>query len=109
MTSTETPRFIGRADHGTCERCSRELTGAYILDIPGTGVVRMGRRCAARAMGWATSRVEMEAVAAEFRARKIADRRAAGFTMEDARALAAQAVTDDPEATAAALYAEVWA
>lgn len=59
------PRFLGRARGGAgCSRCSREVRNLYRIAIDGAEVV-MGRRCAARTMGWATTRVEMEAKIAE--------------------------------------------
>lgn len=62
----EGARFLGRDSHGgICGRCDRDLTGGtYLIDIDGDETV-MGRRCAARTMGWATSRVEMMAIQAE--------------------------------------------
>lgn len=60
MTRT-TAQFIGRAaQRGQCGKCGRELGTTYALVIDGAEVT-YGRRCAARAMGWATTRVEMEA------------------------------------------------
>ena len=59
-------KFLGRDIHGgICDRCTRDLAGnTYVIEVDGEQVV-MGRRCAARTMGWATSRVEMEAITAE--------------------------------------------
>ena len=67
MTQTA-PKFLGRyRGAAQCARCAREVTGLYVIRLDGEEVA-MGRRCAARTMGWATTRVEMEAKAAEHRA-----------------------------------------
>jgi len=65
MTTQRIPgaRFLGRnPGGGICTRRNRDLTTVtYLIDIDGAEVV-MGKRCASRTMGWATTRVEMEAV-----------------------------------------------
>jgi hypothetical protein len=72
---TATREFLGRAaQRGECMKCGRELGMTYALRLNGKAVT-YGRRCAARAMGWATSRVEMAAIQAE-RADELARRRA---------------------------------
>ncbi len=68
--TTKAPRittatFVSRhGAGGICQHCGRDLGMTYLLNIDGTEVV-MGRRCASRTLGWATSRVEMEAVRVE--------------------------------------------
>lgn len=63
--TTSSPRFVGRATGGAaCVCCGRAVTFMYLID-EGNGPAPYGRRCASRTMGWATSRVEMEAVRVE--------------------------------------------
>lgn len=58
-------RFIRRyGQKAMCDHCGRDLGMTYLLNIDGDDVV-MGRRCAARTLGWATTRVEMEAIRVE--------------------------------------------
>lgn len=70
MTTTKALRnpaaqFIRRyGQKGICQHCGRDLGMLYLIAIDGDEVP-MGRRCAARTLGWATTRVEMEAVRAE--------------------------------------------
>ena len=61
----ESAKFVRRyGQGGICEHCGRDLGMTYLLEIDGSEVV-MGRKCAARTLGWATTRVEMAAVQAE--------------------------------------------
>lgn len=81
--------FRGRAVGATaCSCCNRPLRYLYRLEGP-AGVVVMGRRCAARAMGWPTNSVEAEAARLEWMA------------VRDARMAVVVAAFPDLAATAA--------
>lgn len=76
MTTTRTARRsaellgIHRAQGDACDDCGRELSARlFVVRVRETGEERhLGRRCAAYATGYPTTRVEHEAAAAERRA-----------------------------------------
>lgn len=74
--------FVRRyGDHTACTHCGRDLGMTYLLRDDRTGrEAPYGRRCTARILGWATNRVEMEAVRVERMAEL--DRRRALITAE---------------------------
>jgi hypothetical protein len=64
-TRNPSAKFISRhGQNGMCGHCGRDLGMTYLLSIDGEDVI-MGRRCAARTLGWATTAVEMEAIRVE--------------------------------------------
>lgn len=91
MTATHAARTAPRSatllgidapEGAHCQDCSRELTARlFRVRVTATGEVRyLGRKCAARATGYPTTRIEHEALRAE-RTRE-ADRAAALGTVE---------------------------
>lgn len=65
--TTRPHKFLGRSTgENTCHCCGRRVVHRYDIQDTATGDIEVyGRRCAARLMGWATTRVEMEAKIAE--------------------------------------------
>lgn len=107
MTSTRTrtaPRSaellgIFRGEGHACDDCGRELAARrFEVRVRETGEVRiLGRRCAAYATGYPTTRVEHEALAAERRA--AFERDAATWTVEQYAAHLRSVVVTYPDGT----------